>query len=39
MLGIMPIGEMWAFQSGELVRCEEHTFANGEMGLAASMKL
>ena len=39
ILGIVPSGEVWAFQPGERVRCEEHTFANGEMGLVARIRL
>ena len=39
LMGIVPSGEVWAFQPGECVRCVEHTFANGEMGLVVSMKI
>lgn len=34
-----PEEECWQFRSGDIVRCEQHTFAGGEVGLVASIKL
>ncbi len=32
-------GQQWEFRSGELVRCEEHTFADGTKALVAMAKV
>jgi hypothetical protein len=33
--GPQPANEEWQFQPGQLVECQEHTFADGTMGLVA----
>jgi hypothetical protein len=33
-----PEEECWPFRSGDIVRCESHTFAGGEVGLVAYAK-
>jgi hypothetical protein len=33
--GQIPNGESWEFSPGTQVRCKEHIFASGELGLVA----
>jgi hypothetical protein len=35
ILGIVPAGEKWEFQPGQLVECKQHVFAGGSSGLAS----
>ena len=35
IMGIIPAGERWQFLPGTRVRCREHRFADGSIGLAA----
>jgi len=35
LAGLVPDGESWAFQPGEVVRCREQVFSSGDRGLAA----
>ena len=37
--GSVPSEERWAFQPGDLVACEPHTFAGGEQGLVAVRRI
>jgi hypothetical protein len=32
-------GEHWEFSSGEVVRCRQHTFADGQTGLVCYEKI
>ena len=33
--GQIPSGESWQFSPGTHVRCEEHVFSDGELGMVA----
>src|SRR5205823_1677561 len=35
LVGVVPDGELWAFQPGQVVRCREHIFSSGERRLTA----
>ena len=35
LLGTMPESESWKFASGSKVRCSEHKFSGGDVGLIA----
>lgn len=37
--GEIPSDEVWSFRPGEVVRCEERTFADGNRGLVAVAKI
>jgi hypothetical protein len=35
LCGVVPEDEVWQFQPGEVVRCEERRFSDGTRGLVA----
>jgi hypothetical protein len=39
IIGEQPEGEDWQFLTGEMVRCRQQTFADGETGLVAQEKV
>ena len=34
-----PQGQKWQFVTGDIVRCESHTFINGSQGMVAVEKI
>jgi hypothetical protein len=38
LAGPVPADEVWEFQPGEVVRCEERSFSDGTRGLVATTR-